>query len=200
MSSPAYMLPNNRSDRDSGRTASSMMRRMKLMGASSHRPDAVSVERRGEPFLEEQPDALVLDADVLDEKEHPDRHADGRVHVRGRHGAQMLDPERVPDRRQRVDGEDVHEVVEDDQAENREGEGPDELAVAVEGILDQAVHPIEHDLGECLELARHAAGGAVRRDVDQHNEDQRDGEVENDAVEMQCPEAALEASSSPSDA
>ena len=52
-----------------------------------HRPDAMGVKRRREPFLEEQPDALVLDSDLLDQQEDPNRHADGRVHVRGRNGA-----------------------------------------------------------------------------------------------------------------
>ena len=61
ISSPAYMLPNNRSDRDSGRTTSSITRKMKLMGASSiFAHDAVRVKRRGEPFPENSPTPLCL--------------------------------------------------------------------------------------------------------------------------------------------
>ena len=128
------------------------------------------VERRGEDFLGEAADALVRDAEHLDQQEHRQREAERGVEVGGGHHAQVGvrrivaggDVAALPGPRQEVHRHHVHEVHQEHEAEDRDRQRRDQLAAAVEGFADEAVDHADHDLDDGLELAGHARGGLAR--------------------------------------
>jgi len=81
----------------------------------------VSMKRSGEPLSGKNAEALVRNAHPLDQEKHAERHADGGVEVGRRHRAQMLHAEEPGRGGQRIHRQDVHEIFQEHDAENRNG-------------------------------------------------------------------------------
>ena len=148
-------------------------------------------ERRSEPFLEESADALVLDADILDEKKHGNRHAEGRVDVGGRHHAQIMDARGSACGRQPVDRQHVHEIHQENETEDGQGKRRNQLAATMEGLAHHAIDKTDNHLDGALQLAGNAGGGATGNTQENPHEQHAGQQLENDAVDVEQPELAF---------
>ena len=102
---------------------------------------------------------------------------------------QMLQADLVSHLRQQVDGHQIHEIEQQDPAEDRQRERRDELAVAVEGIAHLGVDEIDQHFYEELRLAGHARRGLARHPPEEADEHDRQQNREEDAVDVGFPEA-----------
>mmetsp|Transcript_5521 Transcript_5521/g.13329 ORF Transcript_5521/g.13329 Transcript_5521/m.13329 type:complete len:292 (+) Transcript_5521:916-1791(+) len=125
----------------------------------------VVAEGRRDELMAPAAHALDLDVVVQAHQQHEGRHAQGGRQVGRRHDAQgVLEAQgrtgAVPDLRQEIDRQHVHEVHQEDPDEHRQGQRADEGAAL--GIVDDAlglvVNQFEQDLHRSLETARHPGG------------------------------------------
>src|SRR5579863_3333969 len=96
-------------------------------------------ERVQRELRNEAAQALHADAVEDDEHEHREREAEYDVEIRARHVLEVGEPHAVGRARQQVHRNQVHEVEEEYPAKDGEGEWGNELAGALEGILDLRV-------------------------------------------------------------
>ena len=148
------------------------------------------VKRSGEPLAGERSETLVRDPDPLDQQKHAECHADGGVQIGGGHRAQMLHAKQLGGGRQRIHRQDVHEILQEHDAEDRDGERRDEFVRAVIGVFHHAIDAFHQYFDRGLQFAGHTAGGTARGDREYENEDEGDEESENYAVDMDGPECA----------
>ena len=94
----------------------------------------------------------------------------------------------LADHRQQVDRNDVHEIHQQDPAENGQRQRCDQLAGAVEGVAYLRVDEIDHHFDKKLEFPRHAGGGLACRKVERDHEHQAEHHGEEDAVDVVRPE------------
>src|SRR4029078_7796237 len=121
----------------------------------------------------EAAEAFDLEAVEHHDQEHGDRQAERDVEIGGRYDLQVLEAESLlGDQREKVHGNVVHEVEQQDPAEDGQCQGSDQLAVAVEGIAHLRIDELDHHLDEILELARYAGGGLSRHHPERNDEDQ----------------------------
>src|SRR4051812_990819 len=145
-------------------------------------------ERMGEQFPAETAEAFDLETVEHHDQEHADRHAQRDVEIGGRHDLQVLEPRLLDDQRKQVQRHDVHDVEQQDPAENGERQWRDQLAGAVEAVTNLRVDELDHDLDEALELARHAGRGLARGDIEGAGEQHAKQYREEDAVDVHRPE------------
>src|SRR5688572_17389473 len=147
-------------------------------------------ERMREQLPGEAAETLDLEAVEHDDQEHGDRHAERDLQIGGRNDLEMFDTDLLADQREQVHRHGVHEIHQQDPAEDRERQRRDDLAGAVEGVSHLGVDELHHRLDEALEAARNTvgaelAGGQVERNDEQQAEQHR----EEDAVDVDGPES-----------
>ncbi len=145
-------------------------------------------ERVREQLPGEAAEAFDLEAVEHDDQEYRDRHAEGDVEVGGRHHLEVLETDLLADQRQQIHRHVVHEVEQQDPAEDGQRERRDQLAVAMEGVAHLGVDELDHDFDEVLELAGYARRGLAGRHIEGDHEHQAEQHREEDAVEVEGPE------------
>src|SRR5690349_3216619 len=141
-------------------------------------------ERMREQLPGEAAEAFDLEAVEHDDQEDRDRHAERDVEVGGGHDLEVFEPERLlADQREEIDRHGIHEIHQQDPAEDRQPERRDHLAGAMESIADLDVDEFDHGLDEVLEFARYTAGGLARRQPERDYEQQAEQDREEDAVD-----------------
>src|ERR1700730_11917903 len=133
-------------------------------------------------LTDETDEALHLQAVEDDEDEDRERQCEGRVQVRARHHFQVLEAGTASGRRQQVDRHEIHEVEQEDPAEDGERERGDEATAAVEGVAHLRVDELDDDLDEVLDPAGHAAGRLAGHQPEQHEKHQRQHDREEHGV------------------
>src|SRR6516164_11543898 len=118
--------------------------------------------------------ALHLQAVEDDEDEHRERHGEGRVEVGARHHLQVLEADAARHQRQQVDRNQIHEIEEEDPAEDRERERRHQAARTVKGVAHLRGDERHDRLDEVLHRARYAGGGAPRDQAEQDEEHYRE--------------------------
>jgi hypothetical protein len=115
-------------------------------------------------------------------------HAEGVVHVGGRHNAQVVHACIAQQLRQQVDRQEVHCVHQPDPDENGDGQRGDHFGLGVECGIDGVVDEFHDPFNEVLQLARHASGGTLGSHVEnaQEHEAQDQGDPEGVQVEGTC--------------
>ena len=84
----------------------------------------------------------------------------------------------------------VHEIHQEHEAENRDRERRDQLALAVKRFFHRRVDELDDHLDEALEFARHTGRGAPRHSKEHEQKHGRRQQLEEDAVEMEHHESA----------
>jgi hypothetical protein len=94
----------------------------------------------------------------------------------------------LADGREQVHRHDVHEIEQQDPAEDGERQRRDDLAGAVESVAHLCIDEFHHGLDEVLEFARYARRGIACGKVEGHYEQQAEQHREEDAVDIDHPE------------
>gem|GEM_PF-6835608 len=97
-------------------------------------------------FHGEMAGALHLDAVVIQQQQHRDRQAKGRIQIGGGHAAQVGNAEQGGDGRQQINRKQVHEIPKKYPDKNRQGQRCDHRIAAVEGILDLGIDELDENL------------------------------------------------------
>jgi hypothetical protein len=149
------------------------------------------VERLERELSREAAEALGLDAVEDDEDEHRDGHGEGHVHVGGRDDPQVLDAAELRRQRQEVHRDQVHEVHEEHPHKECEAERRDDVAFAVEGVLDALIYEFDDELDRGLGLARHAAARLAGDTAEEECEGKTEHEGKEHRVDVDRPEVAV---------
>src|SRR5579862_880041 len=135
-------------------------------------------------LADEADETLHLDAVEDDQREDAQGHREGGVEVGARHDLQVLKPRAARGGGQQVDRHEVHDVEQQDPAEDRQRQRRDELAAGMESILDLVVDEVDQHFDEQQELPRHSGRGATRRDVESTAEEHREQHREENGIEV----------------
>src|SRR5579872_315144 len=139
-------------------------------------------------------DALHLDAVVLHQQEHAERHAERDVDVGGRHEFEELQTRRVLAQRDHVHRQQIERVHQQDQAEDRDRKRCDQRVVNVKAVPDVGVDKMHDQLDEALEAAWRDVGataGGARGNVETDYEQQPQTGGDQQTVDVQGPERTL---------
>ena len=121
-------------------------------------------------LTEEATNTLDLDTLEDDQREYRQGHAQGSVDVGGRDDLHVFDAGHVEQLRQEVDGDQVHEVHQEDPAEDGQRQRCNDLVAAVEGFLDALINELDHQLNEVLQATWDAGRGLLGRHAEQEQE------------------------------
>lgn len=143
-------------------------------------------------FADEAADAFHPDAVEDDQGEHGEGHAQGRVRVGGRYGAEeqvlvagdLGGQHRDPVHRDQVDG--VHQEDPDEDGQRQRG---DQRVTAVEGVFDVGVDEVDHHFHQILQATGNAGGGLLGRHAEQEDEQQTEADGPAQGVHVERPEA-----------
>src|SRR6266446_3191230 len=128
--SPAYILPNNRSECDSGFETYSTRLKRKLAGHSSGRAPKGA---QNSSWIQPSGPLAAMEKPII--STHRQRERKRGVHVGGRHRAPLVQPEPAEHRGEDVDGQQIHRVHQHHPDEYRERRGRDK-SVAIPVLKD----------------------------------------------------------------
>src|SRR6516165_396718 len=139
-------------------------------------------ERLQGQLAEETEHTLHLQVVEDDQDEHRERHGEGRVQVGARHHLQMLEADAARHQRQQVDRNEIHEVEQEDPAENGERQWRHQAARTVKGVAHLRIDERNDGLDEVLHAAGYPGGRAVRDQPEEAEEDEPERDREKHGV------------------
>src|SRR5690606_38171892 len=85
----------------------------------------------------------------------------------------------------------IHAVHEEDPTEDREGQWSNQGILAIEAVLDAALHHLDDDFQDALEYPRCATGGALDAKVEHAQEHQYQQQGDHHRIDVDRPETHL---------
>src|SRR5690606_19917445 len=90
---------------------------------------------------------------------------------------------------QEVDGDQVHEVHQEDPAEHREGDGRHDVVLAREGTTHAVIDELDDPLDKVLQAAWNPGGGLLGGGTEDKEENQAENDGPAQGVDVNGPEA-----------